>query len=306
MDGVTTAVARGAQVLLALGGAYVAVLWFASIVWTYRDIEARSRNVITQVASTLLSVLFPFIGIPLYMILRPKDTLDASYQRSLEEEYLLQDLEELPLCPTCQRFVEDDFVLCPHCHGTLREPCVSCSRLVDLRWALCPYCGTSQDGRSIEPVVATPERRWVAPRRRQVTPVEPGEAETGLSVPTPIGARPEPLVPGTLSEPAIAATVARSRVGPQGPRGITELPVHTPSQGTSGAGNGANGSHGVNGQSTGRFTPPRRHQPASSANGHGDRIPNVTPAPRREVAVNGVPTSGRTDAIAVGARNDGG
>ena len=294
MDGVTAAVARGAQVLLALGGAYVVVLWFASVVWTFRDIETRSRNVITQVASTLLSVLFPFIGIPLYMILRPKDTLDSSYQRSLEEEYLLQDLEELPLCPSCQRFVEDDFVLCPHCHGTLREACVACSRLVDLRWSLCPYCGTAQDGRSIEPEVATTERRWVAPRRQTV----PADRDETAAVPTPLAPRPEPVVvPGSVTEPAVAAAMSRTRVAAQAPRGITELPVH-------GVGDGVGPANGSNGASTGRFTPSRRGSDVS-ANGRSEAAP--VPASRKEITVsNGAPATGRTGAIAVGVRKEGG
>lgn len=287
MDGVTTAVARGAQVLLALGGAYVAVLWFASIVWTFRDIEARSRNVITQVTSTLLAVLFPFIGIPLYMILRPKDTLDGSYQRSLEEEYLLQDLEELPLCPTCQRFVEDDFVLCPHCHGTLREPCLSCARLVDLRWSLCPYCGAAQDGRTIEPVSVTPERRWVAPRRRTVTPSQGEEAAAGagVAVPTPLVTRPEPVV----TEPVVAAT--RTNMRSQSPTVITELPVN----GTT---------NGANGVSTGRFTPPRRQQPAPASNGRG--AASSTPGPQRDVAqANGTARRAGALTTAVAERRNG-
>src|ERR671915_917242 len=102
--------ARGAQLLLALAGAYVVALWFVLAVWTFRDIESRSRSVVTQVFSTLLVVLFFVPGVLLYLILRPKETLDEAFQRSLEEEYLLQDLEELPLCPGCARYVEDDFV----------------------------------------------------------------------------------------------------------------------------------------------------------------------------------------------------
>jgi RNA polymerase subunit RPABC4/transcription elongation factor Spt4 len=137
-------IARGLQVLIALGGAYFLALWFVLIVWTFRDIEARSRSVITQVLSTLLVVLFWIPGLALYWVLRPKETLDEAYQRSLEEEYLLQDLEELPLCPNCQHFVEDDFQICPHCQTQLKDNCPHCERLVDLRWPVCPYCGEQQ------------------------------------------------------------------------------------------------------------------------------------------------------------------
>lgn len=173
MSDIMEILARGAQVLLALGGAYLLALWFVSIVWTFRDIESRSRNVITQITATLLPLLFPFLGIPVYLILRPKDTLDTAFQRSLEEEYLLQDLEELPLCPSCQHYVEDDFILCPHCHAQLRDPCVSCQRLVDLRWTMCPYCGAAQDVREVAAPVEAPAARWVAPAlRRKRRPAE--------------------------------------------------------------------------------------------------------------------------------------
>jgi len=69
-------IARTLQVLIALSGAYLAALWVVLIVWTYRDAESRSRNVVTQVFSTMLAALFFVPGVLLYMMLRPKDTLD--------------------------------------------------------------------------------------------------------------------------------------------------------------------------------------------------------------------------------------
>jgi hypothetical protein len=137
--------ARGAQFMLAVGIAYLIALWFSLVAWTFRDIEARSRSVFTQVFSTLLVVLFFVPGLLLYLILRPKETLDQAFQRALEEEYLLQDLDDLPLCPGCQRTVDPEFVLCPHCQTALRGPCPACSRLVDLRWDVCPYCSVPVD-----------------------------------------------------------------------------------------------------------------------------------------------------------------
>jgi RNA polymerase subunit RPABC4/transcription elongation factor Spt4 len=159
-------VARGLQILLALGGAYLIATWFVLAIWTFRDIESRSRSVITQVFSTLLVVLFWVPGMMLYWLLRPKETLDEAYQRSLEEEYLLQDLEEMPLCPSCHHFVEDEWQLCPHCNTQLREPCPSCERLIDLRWDICPYCGTAHHGHTHdhdEKSTGGSEERWVDP-----------------------------------------------------------------------------------------------------------------------------------------------
>ncbi len=159
-------VARGIQILLALGGAYLIATWFVLAIWTFRDIEARSRSVITQVFSTLLVVLFWVPGLMLYWLLRPKETLDEAYQRSLEEEYLLQDLEEMPLCPTCHHFIEDEWQLCPHCNTQLRESCESCGHLIDLRWEICPYCGTDHHGHGHdhdERLVEVSEERWVDP-----------------------------------------------------------------------------------------------------------------------------------------------
>lgn len=165
--------ARGAQFLLAIGIAYIVALWFALVAWTFRDIESRSRSVFTQVFSTLLVVLFFIPGLLLYLILRPKETLDQTFQRALEEEYLLQDLDDLPLCPGCHRSVDSEFVLCPHCQTRLREPCPSCSRLIDRRWSVCPYCAVPVESGALEagegaPTVRVLEDAPGARRRRAV------------------------------------------------------------------------------------------------------------------------------------------
>ncbi len=179
-------VARALQVLIALGGAYLIATWFVLAIWTFRDIESRSRSVVTQVFSTLLVVLFWVPGWLLYRMLRPSETLDQAYQRSLEEEYLLQDLQEMPLCPTCNHFVEDDWRICPHCNTQLREDCDNCGRLIDLRWDLCPYCGEQHESVHDHTEVTVEDDRWIDPaviekrlrdeerrRQREETPALP-------------------------------------------------------------------------------------------------------------------------------------
>jgi RNA polymerase subunit RPABC4/transcription elongation factor Spt4 len=153
-------IARVVQLFLALTGAYALALWFALVVWTYRDITARTTNPVTHVFSTLVVVLFFVPGAIIYLILRPRETLDDAFQRTMEEEYLLQDLDDFPVCPSCRRSVRDDFLFCPHCRTELRRACIACHRLVDTRWESCPYCAAPQ----YEPIAPVARESISTPR----------------------------------------------------------------------------------------------------------------------------------------------
>lgn len=133
-------------VLTAFGGAFLLALWIALIIWTYRDIRARARDPLVHILSALLVAVLSLPGILVYLILRPAHTLEEEYQRTLEEESLLQALEELPLCPGCERRVKDEWQVCPNCHTRLKKPCHHCGRLMELPWNICPYCGTPVPG----------------------------------------------------------------------------------------------------------------------------------------------------------------
>jgi hypothetical protein len=129
------------RLLLACSGAYLVAFWLSLIIWTFRDISARTRDVIAIGLSTLLVAVFTIPGCLLYLLLRPKQTLTESYERSLEEEYLLADIEDAEICPACKRRVERDFVFCPHCRTKLRRDCENCGTPMNLRWVACPTCG---------------------------------------------------------------------------------------------------------------------------------------------------------------------
>jgi RNA polymerase subunit RPABC4/transcription elongation factor Spt4 len=132
----------------ALLGATITAVWIAVVIWTFRDIRARTRDVFAQILATLLVLLFlPFFPLPgwiLYLILRPRETLTEVYERSLEEEALLQSIEERMACPGCNRRIEETFMICPTCHTRLKKACPTCGRLLHLRWNICPYCGAVQ------------------------------------------------------------------------------------------------------------------------------------------------------------------
>ena len=105
------AISTAVQVVVAFGGAYLVALWFSMIVWTYYDIRARSQDIYVHIFATALVLVFNVFGLLLFFILRPRETLAEAYERSLEEESLLQELEDRPHCPSCRQRVSPDFMV---------------------------------------------------------------------------------------------------------------------------------------------------------------------------------------------------
>jgi RNA polymerase subunit RPABC4/transcription elongation factor Spt4 len=141
--------------IAALLAAFLTALWISAVIWAFRDIRARSRDVFAQILATLMVLiffpLFPLPGLTLYFILRPRETLAEIYERSLEEEALLQGIEERLACPGCNRRIEEEYMICPTCHTRLKKACPSCGRLLHLRWNICPYCGAVQTAAKAAP-----------------------------------------------------------------------------------------------------------------------------------------------------------
>jgi RNA polymerase subunit RPABC4/transcription elongation factor Spt4 len=139
-------------VLTAFAGAFLVALWIALVIWTFRDIRSRTRDPLPQIMAALLVAVLNLPGVIVYLILRPMRTLEEDYQHTLEEESLLQTLEDLPLCPGCERRVRDDWQVCPNCHTKLKKTCENCGKLMELPWNICPYCGTLVAGMRQEPI----------------------------------------------------------------------------------------------------------------------------------------------------------
>lgn len=131
-------------------GAYVVALYLGLIVWTFRDIRARTRDMLAHIMAALLVAVFNLPGLLIYMLVRPKTTLAEEYDRTLAEEAVLHELDAKLLCPNCQHAIEPDFIVCPSCHHQLKLRCVGCGRLVLPDWDVCPYCGRFQEGSPAE------------------------------------------------------------------------------------------------------------------------------------------------------------
>jgi RNA polymerase subunit RPABC4/transcription elongation factor Spt4 len=130
-------------ILAAIGTA----LWISMIIWTYRDMRSRSRDVFAQILAALVVGVLNVPGLLVYLILRPQETLAQQYERALEEEALLQEIEEKKVCPGCSHPTKEEWRLCPYCHTKLKKTCTSCEQLLELAWPICPYCEQPQADR---------------------------------------------------------------------------------------------------------------------------------------------------------------
>jgi RNA polymerase subunit RPABC4/transcription elongation factor Spt4 len=158
--------------LLAIyAGVVLLAFWLAMVVWAYRDMRARSRDRLAGIFVAAIVAILNVPGLFIYILMRPRETLSEAYERSLEEEALLQEIEEKPTCPGCGHRVQDDWQACPYCHTRLKKPCRSCTNLLELSWNLCPYCAADQS--RYEPAEAAKSGRHV---QRTLQPPPPPAA----------------------------------------------------------------------------------------------------------------------------------
>ena len=166
--------------LAAWGMAFLVALWLSLIFWTYRDCSMRSRDPVSRFLAVIIVALLFLPGAVVYLILRPRQTLEDEYQHTLEEEALLQSIEDPPVCPGCGRRIKEAWVVCPNCHTRLKKPCHQCRKLMELSWNLCPYCGTPAPGMRRENMTMDDVTR-PAPLEEEVLPGDTSIAEEDLN-----------------------------------------------------------------------------------------------------------------------------
>ena len=177
------------QIGLRLIFIYIAILWIASAYWAFRDMQQRSDNAILPylvAAGIILFTPFFFIfAVWVYKIVRPHEKIGEVWERNLAEEALLAEVEAIRHCPTCERRVDDEWIICPSCRTRLNRVCPNCSRLVGLDWSLCAWCGKDFERReiaaaaTIEPLPSglEPTGRIAAPTSAS-TPAIPASIQT--------------------------------------------------------------------------------------------------------------------------------
>lgn len=134
-----------ARVLGAVIGAYLFLIWIASLFWAWRDMRSRTRDFVTRLAGLSVMLFLPLIGYPVYLAVRPALTLREAYDRELEQEAILSELQAAPTCPECRRPIDADWMICAFCSYVLKQPCPGCDRLLMNSWRHCPYCAMPRE-----------------------------------------------------------------------------------------------------------------------------------------------------------------
>jgi type IV pilus assembly protein PilB len=132
-------------------------------------------------------------------------------------------------CPSCERPIEADMLVCPWCATVLdRGHCRTCSRDLDPDWKICPWCRTpasgqtpdGSGGRRAGNTAAAPARTAPAGAARAPAGAAAGGSPAGAPAGTgPGGAAPAgvgPAGPRTAGDPA----------RPPAPRRLPEQPRH--------------------------------------------------------------------------------
>ncbi len=150
---------------------YWVVLWLAAAYWAFRDMQLRTENPVAPYFAAAFIIVFTPLLFPLavfaYRIVRPQERIGEIYERNLAEEAMLAEIETIRHCPSCDRRVHADWIICPTCRTRLNRVCPNCAKLVGLDWSLCAWCGRDFESReaipTATPIVTVPPREALPP-----------------------------------------------------------------------------------------------------------------------------------------------
>ena len=199
-----------AAVLAILLVAYLLVLWIAAArldVSRHHRPHGRPRH--ARRSQSPSSLIFNLPGLLLYLILRPSETLAAAYDRQLEAEALLHEIQEQPACPSCRRKIEQTSSCARTAARRCGRACDSCGKglatdvgaVPVLRHGAAPG-RTAADDRCGDDRGGTPSRRHRQRRASTATYTPPAAAKASPATePEPVpeaaaGPAPAPSTPG--------------------------------------------------------------------------------------------------------------
>lgn len=115
------------------------LIWLAVIIWLSKDASRRYKHQIWIIPLCLIILPFNFIGLIIYLLIRPSIITDEGRWLDLERKYLLYEVDGVEFC-SCGELLKPTYLLCPNCTRALRTHCIHCNNIIELDWVKCPYC----------------------------------------------------------------------------------------------------------------------------------------------------------------------
>ena len=192
-------------------GLYLVIIWLASAYWAFRDMQQRSDNAILPYIAAagiiLFTPIFFIFAVWIYKIVRPHEKIGEVWERNLAEEALLAEVESIHHCPTCERRIDDEWIICPTCRTRLKRVCPNCSRLVGMDWSLCAWCGKDFERREVPAAIEMLPRDRDATGRIAVPAAAAASwSTTAASTPTSLPSSTRPSTPGRPATGPIPAS----------------------------------------------------------------------------------------------------
>ncbi len=175
--------------------------------------QQRSDNAILPYLAAagiiLFTPIFFILAVWIYKIVRPHEKIGEVWERNLAEEALLAEVESIHHCPTCERRIDDEWIICPTCRTRLKRVCPNCSRLVGMDWSLCAWCGKDFERREVparppsrrcRAAVTRPDRIAATDRHRP-PPRPPTALPSSARTPGPVRPATGPTIPAPAQDP---------------------------------------------------------------------------------------------------------
>lgn len=110
--------------------------WIIAIIWTLKDISARTDSSFSQLVSVILvTFLTPVIWLPLYLAIRP---VYYKKDKMLRRESIMADVS---FCFNCGSMNGSENQHCVNCGEPTKTTCKQCNSNYNSSYKYCPVCG---------------------------------------------------------------------------------------------------------------------------------------------------------------------
>lgn len=127
--------------LLRLLIAVLIVLWVFVAFWAWEDVKERTNSFIIAIFVALIVFVFPIVGLAIYLLARPRWTIEEKFWMDLERRHLLYETAELGDCHACGAQLSVGYQFCRECGEPVAMQCKGCGEQFPLDSRFCPYCG---------------------------------------------------------------------------------------------------------------------------------------------------------------------